>query len=74
VARVTKAHKLTVLQKQWLDRIADQLKLETVVDRAALDEGAFAAKGGFRRINREFEGKLEAFLGELVDEVWKDAG
>ena len=61
-------------QAKWLERIGQQLKLETVVDRAALDSGHLKDAGGFARLNKIFEGTLEALLGELADEVWKDAG
>jgi type I restriction enzyme, R subunit len=74
VARLRKVHKLTAPQSKWLDRIAKQLKLETVVDRASLDSGQFKAEGGFTRLNKVFDGKLEALLGELALEVWQDAG
>jgi len=74
VRRFLAKHKLTEPQKQWLGRIAAQLKVETVVDREALDSGAFAAQGGFARIDRTFEGRLGEWLGELVEEVWNDAG
>jgi type I restriction enzyme, R subunit len=47
---------------------------ETVVDKAALDRGEFKSQGGFERINKVFEGKLEQVLGELHDTVWKQAG
>jgi hypothetical protein len=36
VQRLRKAHKFTDPQAKWLDRIAKQVKLETVVDRASL--------------------------------------
>lgn len=74
VARLKKAHKFTDPQTKWLDRIAKQVKLETVVDKASLDTGQFKADGGFPRLNKVFDGTLEAVLGELADEVWKDAG
>jgi type I restriction enzyme R subunit len=74
VQRLRKAHPLTAPQAKWLDRIAKQVKLETVVDRASLDMGQFKAEGGFARLNKVFDGKLDALLGELADEVWKDAG
>jgi type I restriction enzyme R subunit len=74
VARLRRAHRLTDPQSMWLDRIAKQVKLETVVDRASLDAGQFRADGGFARLNRVFDGKLEALLGELAEEVWKDTG
>jgi NADPH:quinone reductase-like Zn-dependent oxidoreductase len=56
------------------DRIAKQVKLETVVDKASLDAGQLKTDGGFARLNKVFDGKLETLLGELADEVWKDAG
>ncbi len=74
VQRLRRAHKLTEPQSKWLDRIAKQVKLETVVDRASFDAGQFKADGGFARLNKVFDGQLEALLGELADEVWKDAG
>ncbi len=72
--RLRKAHKFTDPQTKWLDRIAKQVKLETVVDRASLDAGQFKTDGGFARLNKVFDGKLESVLGELAEEVWKDAG
>ncbi len=74
VGRIKKAYSLTEPQRKWLDRIAEQVKVETVVDRASLDRGQFQAQGGFARLNKIFDGKLEALLGELADEVWRDAG
>ena len=65
---------MTEAQAKWLKRIGEQLKLETVVDRATLDSGQFNAEHRFTRLNKILEGKLEAVLGELADEVWKDAG
>lgn len=73
VQRLRKAHKFTDPQSKWLDRIAKQVKLETVVDKAALDTGQFKAEGGFARLNRVFDGKLEAVLNELAEQVWNDA-
>ena len=74
VARLRKAHKLTEPQAKWLDRIAKQVKLETVVDKASLDAGQFKTDGGFARLNKVFDGKLERLLGELAEEVWRDVG
>jgi type I restriction enzyme R subunit len=74
VQRIRKTHKFTDPQSKWLDRIAKQVKLETVVDRGSLDTGQFKADGGFARLNKVFDGKLESLLGELAGEVWRDAG
>ena len=62
-------------QRKWLERIGKQLKVETIVDREALDEGEFKNQGGgFDRLNKQFNGELEALLGELRESIWQDAG
>ncbi len=74
LARVLAAHPWTPPQRSWLTRIAQQVRLEGVVDREALDQGQFRTEGGFQRLNKVFEGRLEEVLGELHEELWKDAG
>ncbi|MEZ4327219.1 MAG: type I restriction-modification system endonuclease [Polyangiales bacterium] len=59
-------------QRQWLERIGKQLTVEHVVDKDALDQGQFKAKGGFDRLNKTFDGKLEQILGDLSDALWED--
>lgn len=62
-------------QRQWLTRIGEQMVRETVVDRPALDSGQFReVGGGFKRIDRIFEGRLEQVVAEIHDQVWRDAG
>jgi type I restriction enzyme R subunit len=72
VQRLRKAHQFTDPQSKWLDRIAKQVKLETVVDPASLDTGQFKADGGFARLNKVFDGQLQALLAELAEQVWTD--
>jgi type I restriction enzyme R subunit len=51
------------------------LKAEVVVDRDALDQGQFKAQGGgFARLNKVFDGKLEQVLGELHEAMWEASG
>ena len=61
-------------QRKWLQRIGQQLVAEVVVDREALDRGQFKSQGGFARINKIFDGKLDEVLGDLQDALWKTAG
>lgn len=68
-----KAHPWTTPQRDWLRRIGKQLLQETVVDREALSQGAFETAGGFERINKVFEGRLEQILGDLQDAIWVPA-
>jgi type I restriction enzyme R subunit len=70
--RVMGSQAWTAPQRQWLERIGKQLKAEVIVDRDALDRGQFGAEGGFNRLNKVFEGKLEQVLGALHDELWRD--
>ena len=72
VRRFLAAHPLDAPQRKWPERIAAQLEVDTIVDREALDRGQFGAQGGFTRIDKSFDGKLETVLGELADEVWRD--
>lgn len=63
--------KWTDPQKTWLRRIAEQITKEIVVDRETIDQGTFAAQGGFNRLNRVFNGQLEAILSDFNEELWK---
>ena len=66
-------HAWTEPQRQWLKKIAAQLKKEVLVDREALDQGAFQRDGGFQRLNKVFDGKVVDVIGDLQDEVWAPA-
>lgn len=72
VDRIAAAHPLSPVQRRWLGRIGEQIVKEIVVDRAALDEEPFAADGGFRVIDRRFDGRLSGLLQELNETIWKD--
>lgn len=71
--RVLAAHDWTGPQRQWLERLAKQVAENTVVDRPALDDEPFHQSGGFRKLDRVFDGRAEAVLDELQTAVWADA-
>ena len=60
-------------QRQWLERIASQIKREVIVDQEALDRGQFQQHGGFARINKFFDGKLGRLLTQLHESIWASA-
>ncbi|MDH5671160.1 MAG: type I restriction-modification system endonuclease [Myxococcales bacterium] len=64
----------TAPQRKWLERIGKQLTQETVVDREVLDRGQFAAQGGFERLNKVFDGRLEQILGDVNEALWEGQG
>ncbi|MEZ4338932.1 MAG: type I restriction-modification enzyme R subunit C-terminal domain-containing protein, partial [Sandaracinaceae bacterium] len=72
LTRILSSRAWDVHQRKWLDRIAKQMKENTVVDAASLNRPPFAKDGGFKRLNRIFEGRLEEVLGEMSDELWKE--
>lgn len=59
-------------QRKWLQRIAQQIEREIVVDREALDHEPFQAQGGFRRLDSIFDGQLEAVLSDLNEALWRE--
>lgn len=67
---VLAARPWTPPQRKWLERIGKQLETETVVDRQAFDHGQFQAEGGFHRLDKVFNGELEAILGRIVEAIW----
>ena len=45
-----------------------------IVDRDAFDRRAFKAQGGgFERLNKTFEGRLEEMLSQIASTVWEKA-
>lgn len=71
VKKILASRPWTPPQRKWLERIGKQLKVEYIVDRDALDEGAFKTQGGFKRINKVFDGKLESILADINESLWQ---
>ena len=66
-------HGVTDAQRRWLEQIGRELKSRIVLDRAALDEPPFAQRGGFRGLDKVFNGEIEAILREIATETWEPA-
>ena len=61
-------------QREWLKKLAAQTKANRLVDRAALDDPDLIFKregGGFPRLNKVFDGKLNQVLTHFNDSIWK---
>ncbi|GFM33723.1 type I restriction-modification system endonuclease [Desulfovibrio subterraneus] len=72
--RILSSRQWTAPQRQWLNRIGEQMRKEIIVDREALNSGQFQANGGFPRLNKVFDGRMEEVLGEINEAMWRDAG
>jgi type I restriction enzyme, R subunit len=76
VQKIEAKHKLSKPQRDWLKVIAEQTKANLLVDRAALDEPDLIFRrdgGGFSKLNKLFEGKLEQVLDEFNEALWPPA-
>ncbi|MES1026601.1 type I restriction-modification system endonuclease [Gloeocapsa sp. BRSZ] len=73
LSKILASRAWTIPQRKWLERIAKQLKVETIVDKEALDRGEFKTQGGFTRIDKIFDGRLEEILTEINAHLWQDA-
>ncbi len=70
IRRIIAKHSWTYPQQQWLKKIGNQVAREIIVDRAAIDQEPFQADGGFKRLDKVFNGQLEAILGDIQEELW----
>lgn len=72
VAKVLSNGTWTVPQKKWLERIAEQLKKEVVVDEEAFSKGAFVNVGGWKGVDKALGGNLAKIMDDLGAEIWND--
>jgi type I restriction enzyme R subunit len=74
IRRILASRHWTEPQRQWLQRIGLQLEHALVAERDLLENEHFKAHGGFRRLNKIFDGRLEAILGDINEELWRTTG
>jgi type I restriction enzyme R subunit len=63
-------------QREWLKRLAEQTKVNLIVDREALDDPDLIFKrdgGGFRRLDKMFDGSLQTLLNQFNESIWLPA-
>jgi type I restriction enzyme R subunit len=71
IDRILSRGSWTEPQRKWLERIGKAVTQVGVADRAVLDEEQFREEtGGFTRLNRIFDGRLDTILGDINDELW----
>lgn len=59
----------TPLQRRWLERLAQQLVHEVVLDREVVQRN-FEADGGAPRLDKLLNGQLDQVLAEIGDHLW----
>jgi type I restriction enzyme, R subunit len=74
MSRIRKSRSWNYHQLGWLRRIELQLMQQHVIDREVVDSDPFRAEaGGFQRLDRTFDGRLDEVLHQINEEVWRDS-
>lgn len=72
VAKMKKEYYLTKQQINWIDKIEKVMLKEVVIDIKTFDTGAFKSQGGgFDRINKIFDGKLQEIIIKIKDYMFE---
>ncbi|MBQ3795027.1 MAG: type I restriction-modification system endonuclease [Butyrivibrio sp.] len=60
----------TKVQLNWLMRIEEYLKKETVLNKESFDAAAFKNKGGYNAVNKAFGNNLDAIIDEINEYMY----
>ena len=71
--RLIKEHQFNDSQLKWLNRIRETMLREPVLDEEIFNDGAFRNYGGFKNIDRFFDGRLKEIIQELNRYFYDDA-
>ncbi len=75
VDKLKKAHKFTAIEQKWIGRMEKYLMEESVPNIGVFDEDTrFRSEGGFKKIDRIFQNKLENIVLELNEYLYDDGG
>lgn len=75
VDKLKKAHSFSKQELNWISRMERYLMEESVLNVTVFDEdGRFKEQGGFARINKVFQNKLESIVLELNEYLYDDGG
>ncbi|MFR6272580.1 type I restriction-modification system endonuclease [Blautia sp.] len=75
VDKLKKAHNFSKQELSWISRMEKYLMEESVLNISVFDEdGRFKAQGGFAKINKVFQNKLESIVLELNEYLYDDGG
>ena len=74
IEKLKKTHpEFTNVQLNWLMRIEEYLKKETVLNRESFDAAAFKNKGGYNAVNKAFDNNLDAIIDEINTYMYDSA-
>lgn len=70
VAKIKASQSWNAIQLKWLNRFEAQLLAETILTKEDLDKEPFKEEGGFTRLNKIFDNKLDHILAALNDNLY----
>lgn len=73
-AKLRQNHTFNKIQLDWLARIEKVMLEESVLDEQMFEQGAFKINGGFKAIDRRFEGQLREVIAQLNEYLYDDGG
>ena len=75
VDKLKKAHNFSKQEMNWIGRMEKYLLEESVLNVQVFDEDTrFKSNGGFSKINKVFQNKLENIVIELIEYLYDDGG
>lgn len=74
VLKLKQKHSFSKMELDWLSRIENSLLNESILDKDIFESGAFKSSGGFTRINKIFNNKLDNIISEINDYMYDDGG
>lgn len=75
VKKLKKAHDFSKQEMSWIGRMEKYLMEESVLNLQVFDEDSrFKSNGGFARINKVFQNRLENIIIELNEYLYDDGG
>jgi len=70
--KVYALQKWTKVQRKWLERIEKQLIKETIINPEDLDKEPFRETGGYKKINKIFNGRIDQVLNQIKKSLYPD--
>ncbi|WP_256010211.1 type I restriction-modification system endonuclease [Desertivirga xinjiangensis] len=73
IAKVRKIKKWSAIQEKWIERFEKQLLKESVLQPTDLDEDPFNEAGGYQRLNKIFENRLEEVINTINENLYNQS-
>ncbi len=70
ILKIKTGRQWNAVQLRWLDRMEAQLIKEDILDREAFNQEPFKGDGGYQRVNKIFENKLDLLLDSIQDNLY----